>query len=219
MSEQKVNITRLGISLGIISAIAAAALSAVYLVTIEPIKKVAIDKTNSAFAQVMPGFDNNPSEEFIAIKSADGRDVKFYIIKQKNKLIGFAGEGTSPKGFNGNVTAIVGILPHGEIKKVVITQHKETAGLGTVITDRKRQKTIFDVVNNKVYEGLPPNQYLDQFTGMSAYIDENWKVKKDGGDIDAKSGATISTRAVTDAVYLISSTYNENMAKLLKEAK
>jgi electron transport complex protein RnfG len=61
---------------------------------------------------------------------------------------------------------------------------------------------------------------LDQFSGRKAVPGQpDWKVKKDGGEVDALTGATITSRAVTDAVYHIARTFAENQQQLLKEAE
>jgi electron transport complex protein RnfG len=61
---------------------------------------------------------------------------------------------------------------------------------------------------------------LDQYSGMKAEAGQApWKVKKDGGQLDAVTGATITSRAVADAVFTIAETFSKNSTQLLKENK
>ena len=73
--------------------------------------------------------------------------------------------------------------------------------------------TLFD----KPAEGLAPNKILDQFDGKKASPDANWQVKKDGGEIDFISGATVTSRAVTLLVSEIDRTYLLNRDKIMQE--
>ena len=83
-----------------------------------------------------------------------------------------------PKGFGGNLTMIVGINADGTVAGAKVTSHAETPGLGA-----KSQ--------------ADPN-WITQFAGQTA--DGQLKVAKDGGTINAITGATITSRAVTDGV-------------------
>ncbi len=80
-----------------------------------------------------------------------------------------------PTGFGGQLTVIVGILPDGTLAGVKVTKHSETPGLGA-----KAQQD---------------PSWSAQFTGKAA--DGSLAVAKDGGSIDAITGATITSRAVT----------------------
>ena len=210
MSEEKVRIFPLVVSMTLISAIAAGLMGWAYYVTAEPIRTAQIKKSNAALNDVLPAFDNQPSEE-----TAVFGGVKFYIGRAGGKVSGFAGEFTTPKGYNGDVTVLAGFTPDGKITTVIVTQQSETPGLGTVVTDRRRQKTISTVLANEKESGLPPNRILDQFAGMNvAAAGAPWKVKKDGGGFDAITGATITSRAVVDAVYTVTAAFAENCDKL-----
>ena len=73
---------------------------------------------------------------------------------------------------------MVGFLPDGTIKNISVLDIKETPGLGTKMKEPK---------------------FLDQFVNKNP-ADFVLKVKKDGGDVDALTGATISSRAFSSAV-------------------
>jgi len=176
-------IARLIIVLTIICGVAAASLSAVYTVTKDPIEKAAREEKLSAMRQIIPGFDNEPDIETVLIPN--GKDTKgneiartYYIARKGNEVIGVMFETSSPAGYGGTITAIVGVTAAGEVTGVVILKHSETPGLGTKVTNP---------------------DWLAKFAGRTL-DNTKWAVKKDGGDIDYTSGATISPRAVVAAI-------------------
>lgn len=208
------NIIVLGIFLGVIGAVSAGILAWVASITKEPIEAMKLAKTNQALKEVLPEFDNEPAADKITVKSFGGKsDVVFFGAKKNGKLVAVAGQGAD-NGYSGPVEAMVGLDVNGKIRSVIITKQTETPGLGTVVCERKRKVTIFDVLGmgKKVDENkLPPNPILDQFDGHAADAKGSWtlpwKVKKDGGNVNYITGATISSRAVTKVVYMIARTY------------
>lgn len=213
MSNSKVNVPVLVVSLALIAAIAAALLGWVYLLTQEPIARAQQEKTNAALRDVLPSFDNQPGEETVVLD-----DVKFYTARTEGTICGFAGEFVTPKGYNGDVTVLAGIALDGTLTTVLVIKQSETPGLGTVVTDRKRAKTLSGLLAGKEETGLPANPVLDQFSGMKATAGSTpWTVKKDGGTLDAVTGATITSRAVADAAYTIAETFAKNSTTLLTD--
>lgn len=93
----------------------------------------------------------------------------------------------SRQGYGGDVVVIVAVNGHGELVGARVTQHHETPGLGDYIDpERDRNKA---------------RPWITQFAGLSiAAHPTPWRVKKDGGFIDARAGATISARAATIAI-------------------
>lgn len=220
MSEKtKFEIVKLGLFLAMIGAISAGLLAVVAAMTKKPIEKAQLKKTNAAIEVVLPPFDNVPSKDSLTVKAKNGTDVKFYVAKKGGKIVGIAGEGYSMKGFAGKVVVMVGMDPAGKIRTVIVTKQNETPGLGTVVTDRKREKTISDLFKSGAKKtGLPPNRILDGFAGHTATSGgAPWKVEKDGGQFAFVTGATITSRAVTGAVYTIASTYINDKKKIFAE--
>jgi electron transport complex protein RnfG len=160
----------------------------------------------------LPAFDNQPGEETVV-----AGDVTFYIGRRKGKIVGFAGETTTPKGYNGDITVLAGLLPDGTLTTVLVTQQAETPGLGTVVCERTRQqKTLSGLIKGTKGNGLSPNVVLDQFNGMKAAAGQSpWAVKKDGGNLDAITGATITSRAVGVAVFDIAEAFASQRSTLL----
>jgi len=211
--KNQVNIPVLTISLAVIAGLAAGLLGWVYLVTEAPIAAALQEKTNTALRDVLPAFDNQPAEETTVVG-----DVTFYVGRSEGKIVGFAGETITPKGYNGNVTVLAGLLPDGTLTTVLVTQQAETPGLGTVVCERKRQKTLSGLIKGEKETGLPPNAVLDQFDGKQAVAGQApWAVKKDGGTLDAVTGATITSRAVGSAVFTIAETFAQNRDSLLTD--
>lgn len=167
------------LTLLVISFFAAAALAGVYLVTLAPIGAAKAAKINEAIQKVVPTFDNNPGEEVYKM-AVDGDTLRLYPARKGGKLVGTAIETFTNKGFAGHFTLMVGLLPDGTIKSVEVLAHKETPGLGDKM---EKSKSNFSVQ----FEGKNPKTF-------------KMMVKKDGGDVDAITASTITSRAFTDAV-------------------
>ncbi|MCG8564034.1 MAG: RnfABCDGE type electron transport complex subunit G [Desulfobacterales bacterium] len=164
------------LALPIITIISALAVTSVYLVTKEPIALAQKAKQERAIREVIPEFD----ELRTAQVTLDNQDV-IHINKglKGNELIGYAVETFSVKGYDPTpIKIMVGFKPDGKIINTAVIQQKETPGLGTKMAEPKFE----DQFNEK---------HPEQFS---------LKVKKDGGDVDGITAATISSRAFCDAV-------------------
>jgi electron transport complex protein RnfG len=148
-------------------------------ITLEPKAKVkAIQKVN-ALQSVLPEFDNNLIQDVIWVKTNGEKDsTEIFPAYKEGELVGIAIAGKSNKGFSGLVKCMIGYLPDGQIFNIVVMEQKETPGLGTKIKDEK---------------------FIQQFLRKNPEK-EALKVKKDGGKVDALTGATISTRAFCETV-------------------
>jgi len=218
MSVQKINIPKLGLFLGVVAAVAAGLLSFVYVATADAIELNLQKKTNAALEQVLPEFDNIPSDETLVLRSELDWPVRFYIARREGRVVGYAGEVITPEGFSGDVTVMAGLELDGSIRTVIVTANTETPGLGTAVTDRKVQKTIVDLIKGSaVAAGLAPNRYLDWYAGKKA-VAERWAVVKDGESVNGKTGATITSAAVCGAVHAIGKTCVDNIGQLSKGA-
>ena len=220
------NIIVLGIFLGIIGALSAGIMAYFAELTRKPIAEMQMSRTNKALKELLPDFDNQPSQDTITVKSDDEHKypVKFYVAKKGGKVVGLAGEAYTVKGYGGEVVAMAGLAPDGRIRTVIVTKQNETPGLGTVVTSRKYVTTIFNLlgIGKKIDTSkLPPNPILDQFDGHAADKSDSWtqpwKVRKDGGNVNFITGATVSSRAVTEVVFRIASTYMANKNEILNK--
>jgi electron transport complex protein RnfG len=218
------NIFILGIFLGICGAVAALVLAFFDNLTREPIKEMKMLAVNNALKEVLPAFDNSPGDN-VFVK--DG--VTFFGAKKGGKLVGVAASGQTLKGYSGKIVAMVGLDLDGKVRTVavvdgkklsavLITEQKETPGLGTVVCERKRQKTIVNIFEkaDENAPSLPANKILDQFAGKKPGKTP-WTVSKDGGSFDYMTGATISSRAVVGVVYQIADTFTANRTEIIKQ--
>lgn len=173
------NLRNMMVVLSVITLVAAAAVGGVYLLTQEPIAAAKAAKTSAAIAEVLPEFDNDPGAE-AEIRQIDGVDVKVYPAKKGGQTVGYAIETFSNNGFGGTIKLMVGFDAAGKIKKISVLEQKETPGLGDKILPEKSDFSV-------QFEGSDPATM-------------KLSVKKDGGDVDAITASTITSRAYADAV-------------------
>lgn len=107
-----------------------------------------------------------------------------YRWRENEQVNAFIVNTTAPDGYSGNIDILVAITPNGEVLGSRVLQHQETPGLGDKIESRR-------------------NNWIFSFSGQQATADDakRWAVKKDGGDFDQFTGATITPRAVINAIY------------------
>ena len=165
---------------------ASAAVAVVYAITKEPIELANQQKINSAIMEVVPSFNNTPSEDILNITTEDGAEGKVYVAKTDSDIVGYAIESTTSKGFGGPITIMVGFTPDGEVYNTSVISHTETPGLGAKITEND-------------------SHFIQQWKGKKLQ-DGSFKtaVKKDGGDVDAITASTITSRAYCDAMEIAS---------------
>jgi electron transport complex protein RnfG len=161
------------LSLVLISMTMSAALALVYQKTKGPIETAQKQKELNAIKLVLPEFDSDPSA---GAMQKDG--VFIYTLQKQNQPVGYAIKSFTDKGFSGHIEIMAGFLPDGSIYNITVLQHKETPGLGTKMTE-----TAFS------------SQFLGKNPETFAL-----RVKKDGGQVDAITAATISSRAYCDAL-------------------
>ena len=107
-----------------------------------------------------------------------------YLAKQDNKTTAVIFSAIAPDGYSGEIKLLVGINADSSVAGVRVVSHKETPGLGDVME-------------------LKRSDWILSFDGKS--LDnpdtDGWKVKRDGGEFDQFTGATITPRAVVKAVH------------------
>ncbi|MEW6991442.1 electron transport complex subunit RsxG [Colwelliaceae bacterium 6441] len=122
---------------------------------------------------------------------------KAYLATNKNTPVAAAITTTAPDGYNGNILLIVAITTDGTVSGVRTIKHQETPGLGDKIEIRK-SAWILDFTDKKILEEK----------------DARWAVAKDGGMFDQFTGATITPRAVVNAVKRTVLYFNQHKAAL-----
>ena len=180
-------ILRLTFTLLIICAVVAGLLAAVNAITAPIIAEAKAEKTRQAIAAVIPYTENL---EEISFADETGMVSKVYRAVDWNALTSsqivtvdmatyYAVE-VAPSGFGGTITMMVGISGDGRVLGISIISHAETPGLGAVAAQNTDKGAAFR------------NQFIGLISGITIGSGEN--------QIDALSGATISSQAIVDGV-------------------
>ena len=171
----KSNLTNMVLVLGTTCLVCSAILGVAYAVTKEPIEAAAAEKTNRAIAQVLPHFTDASARMEADVA---GKTFPYYETTDGDALVGFAIESTVV-GFGGNLSVMVGITPDRVVYNTSVLSHSETPGLGAKCTSDLK--------------------FMDQWKGFNPAV-KKLAVRKDGGDVDAITASTITSRAYTLAV-------------------
>lgn len=170
--------------LGMLAAIAGSLLVMGFVGTEEPIKQRALEDLQRSLAQVLPAqlHDNDPSLDTLDQSAEGGAVTRFYRATRARVAVASAFE-VVEGGYSGPIRLVMGVSSEGLILGVRVLSHTETPGLGDKIEMAK-------------------DDWMLSFNGLSLtnLADERWSVKKDGGQFDQFSGATITPRAVVKAV-------------------
>lgn len=171
------------LSLFIISLVVAVLLAQVNKMTAKPIAAAKALKLENAIKEVVPEFDNNPVEEAYKMSTANGDSLLVYPAKKGDEVVGFAVNTYSNNGFSGNIQIMVGFDMEDKVVNYAVLSHAETPGLGSKMNDWFRDIT-------------KPNQVV-----IGRNLSEgNLSVSKDGGQIDAITASTITSRAFLEAI-------------------
>lgn len=172
----KSNLTNMVLVLGLTCLFCSAVLGGAYVLTKEPIDAAAAEKTQRAVAQVLPAFEKASERDFVEVY---GKDFPYYkACEADGSLAGYAIESTVV-GFGGNLTLMVGVTPDRVVYNTSVLSHSETPGLGAKCTSDAK--------------------FMEQWKGFDPSV-KKLVVKKDGGDVDAITASTITSRAYTLAV-------------------
>ena len=161
------------LSLTAIALVAAAALAAVNAVTQEPIAQAQEAKVQAAIKAVLPEFDK------LEAMDVDGKNINVAYNSQ-GEMVGAAIEAGNDNGFGGHLQVMVGFDKDGNVYGYSILESHETPGLGAKAAEWFQKGGKGDIVSVEHARPLT--------------------VKKDGGDVDAISGSTITSRAFLTAV-------------------
>lgn len=152
--------------------ISALLLSVADNMTREPIAQAREKMKREAIEKIFPF-------KFDSLRTVKNDQASFYeAYDSEANLKGVAVEVSTDKGYSGKIEVLLGISPDAKVYTYKVLSHTETPGLGDKIDNPKFKKQF----ENKGLDGLV------------------WKVKKDGGFVDELTAATISSRAITDAV-------------------
>jgi electron transport complex protein RnfG len=164
------DILRMALVLGLVCIASALGLSKVYDLTKEPIKEALKQEFIDALNMVLPPFDNVPDEKAV--------EEKYFVATKAGQKVGTAFSVETMEGYSGFIQGLVGVDNTQKVTGVAILTHAETPGLGAKFTNP---------------------DFLAQFKGKTLESTK-WLVKKDGGEFDAITGATITPRALVGAI-------------------
>ena len=164
-----------------ITLISSAGVGVVNMITVEPIAAAKQAATTAALTEVLPAFDETTTEEL----TIDEMPIVVYTATKGGSVAGYAVQTMTKQGFSGVVRLMVGFTPDGEVVNVNVLEQAETPGLGTKMTEE----------GNPLLMSIK-GQRLEE----KQLVDGRLAVRKDGGDVDALTAATISSRAYVDAV-------------------
>ncbi len=162
---------------------------AVNMITEQPIADAKAKADQDALRNVLPDFDDAAQTEY----ELDGLKIDVYTATQADRTVGYAVKTATKAGFGGTVRLMVGFDTEGTILNINVLEQSETPGLGSKMCD----------------EGNP---LLTSFKDKKP-AEMTLKVRKDGGDVDALTAATISSRAYTDAVARALTAFNKATGK------
>jgi electron transport complex protein RnfG len=201
--------TKNGLILAVFAIVATGLIALTYFGTKDQIALQQQQKLLSILNAVIDesSYDNAIQLDCTLVTSSEllGSDEPQHIYRatKQGQAVAAAIETTAPDGYSGKIQLVVGITSSqagsAKVAGVRVLEHKETPGLGDKI-DLRISNWVLDF-NNQIY---------------NADIATNWAVKKDGGQFDQFTGATITPRAVVNAVKLSVEYYLANKATIFK---
>lgn len=133
-------------------------------------------------------YDNDLLQDIITLKASPmlgtEEESLAYRARKNNKNVAVVFSSIAPNGYNGPIDLLVGIKADGTLAGVRVVKHRETPGLGDAV----------DISHSNWILGFNDKS-------LSNPDDQGWKVKRDGGIFDQFTGATITPRAVVNAVH------------------
>ncbi|CNK78000.1 electron transport complex subunit RsxG [Yersinia proxima] len=179
---------RHGITLALFAAGATGLTAVVNSLTESTIAHQAALQQKALLDQVVPAenYDNDMQAEcYVVTDSALGNMAphRLYLARKEGQPVAAAIETTAPDGYSGAIQLLVGADFGGNVLGSRVIEHHETPGLG-------------DKIDIRI------SDWISHFSGrhVEGEQDKRWAVKKDGGDFDQFTGATITPRAVVRAV-------------------
>jgi len=166
--------------------------------------KIKINKQKAALSiitEVLPlQYDNDLFTDKIILdvpdKINDTGSITVYRARLNNQPVAISLMPVIAKGYNGNISLIIGISYDGGVTGIRVLQQNETAGFGDQVHQNKTDW--LQIFNNTSTANLP---------------EKKWAIRKDGGEFDQLSGATITSRSIINIIYKTLEYYLENKDK------
>ncbi len=191
MLSSRNNLLRSAASLALVAVVGTALLAGVDRLTkariAEQEKRAILDQLGQL---ISPELYNNELQHDLFSFQDDlyfpkGQTVVTYRARLDGKAVAVVLKMAAVNGYNGKINLLVGINENGTLCGVRVTSHKETPGLGDAI-EVERNDWILGFYG-RALDNPPP---------------DGWAVKRDGGEFDQFTGATVTPRAVVEAVRL-----------------
>ena len=183
-AKKPASMARLVIVLFVVTAVVALLLGMVDFITRDKIAANIKAKTDAAMSAVIS------ADEYIQLDSfTDNSGLVKSVYEAKNSdgtFVGYVAE-VSPSGFGGAINMVVGVDAYGNVSGISIVKMTETSGLGANASN---------------------TSFREQYVGKTGTL----AVDKDGGEIVALTGATVTSRAVTDGVNAVLAAVNGGVA-------
>ncbi len=202
MLEYKANPHKSGLrlSLGVATAVVVTAL--VFAITKQQRETTKQRLLSRQLTALLPtdAYDNNPAIDSIQLNKEISNNLlvnQAYLYKKANTTQGAVLHVTTSQGYSGDIELLIALSQHNWIHGVALVAHSETPGLGDKI-EQGRSDWLMQLRNLKT-ESLPASA---------------WAVKKEGGQFDQITGATITPRAVINAVSDTINWYSLNVQSL-----
>lgn len=195
-----------GLVLGGSAALAILVIIVAFKLTRAPIEKTAHQQLQANLTQLLiaDSYDNNPATDIVMVSDQALGSVEeqpIYRARAFGKPTGAVVSTIAPNGYNGPIRMLIGFNYNGDIVAVRVTHHQETPGLGDDI-DEQRSNWI------RSFDDLHP----------SSMKPGDWEVRKNGGEFDQFTGATITPRAVIHSIQATAQWFQRNRDNLFMDA-
>lgn len=208
MFELVTAIRKNAVGLAIFAVVTAGAIALTQILTSERIANNIKAAEIRALNQIVPAgsYDNDLLADTVTIGSFSGAELLgpipagavAYRARREGQITAVILPAIAPNGYTTNIDMIVGVRADGTLAGVRVIAHRETPGLGDKIEVRK-------------------SEWIKDFENKSLLNPEadGWAVKKDGGEFDEFTGATITPRAVVSSIYNALAFFEQNRDELL----
>jgi len=190
MAKRESTFINMVLTLFVVTFVVAVILGFVYDLTKDAIEEAKMKAQSEAIEKVLPDFDE--------LGESDSEDsLEIFPAYKGGEMVGVAVKTFTNKGFSGFISVMTGIDSSGNLFGYEVLEHAETPGLGSKMNEwfRNTEKPAQNVIGK--------NPQSHQF-----------EVTKDGGDIDAITASTITSRAFLDALTRAFEAYNNTNQQL-----
>lgn len=204
MTERGKNtILKSAAALGLVAVIGSALLTVVYHLTADRIADQERRVVQQQLSQILPPgrYDNELQDDHISFHDEahfpKGQTVTAYRARATGKPVALIFRFRAVNGYNGDIHLLAGIYGDGTLAGVRVISHRETPGLGDGI-EKEKSDWVLDFGGKSLAR---PGQ-------------AGWAVRRDGGEFDQFTGATITPRAIVEAVHAALEYFNKHQAEL-----